>query len=449
MAFESLADKLQNVFKNLRGKGRLTEADVKAALKEVKMALLEADVSFKVVKQFISSVQERAIGQDVLESLTTGQMVIKIVNEELVKLMGSETTEIALKPQNEITVIMMIGLQGAGKTTTTAKLAGKFKAKGRKPLLAACDVYRPAAIKQLQVNGEKVGVPVFTMGDNQNPVNIAKAAVEHARKEGMNLVFLDTAGRLQIDESMMDELVNIKEAVEVDQTILVVDAMTGQDAVNVAGSFNDKIGVDGVILTKLDGDTRGGAALSIRHMTQKPIKFIGVGEKMNDFEIFHPDRMANRILGMGDVLSLIEKAQEAIDEKEAKELGQKMMENDFTYDDYLTAMEQMKKLGSLSKIIDMIPGVPKEMKEIDFDAGEKQLSRVKAIIYSMTAKERKNPKLIVGSSSRKKRIAMGSGTSLQEVNKLIKGHEMMRKQMRQMKSLTKKSKKGLFGKLPF
>ena len=279
MAFESLADKLQNVFKNLRGKGRLTEADVKAALKEVKMALLEADVSFKVVKQFISSVQERAIGQDVLESLTPGQMVIKIVNEELVKLMGSETTEIALKPQNEITVIMMIGLQGAGKTTTTAKLAGKFKAKGRKPLLAACDVYRPAAIKQLQVNGEKVGVPVFTMGDDQNPVNIAKAAVEHARKEGMNLVFLDTAGRLQIDESMMDELVNIKEAVEVDQTILVVDAMTGQDAVNVAGSFNDKIGVDGVILTKLDGDTRGGAALSIRAVTGKPILYVGMGEK--------------------------------------------------------------------------------------------------------------------------------------------------------------------------
>ena len=302
MAFESLADKLQNVFKNLRGKGRLTEADVKAALKEVKMALLEADVSFKVVKQFISSVQERAIGQDVLESLTPGQMVIKIVNEELVKLMGSETTEIALKPQNEITVIMMIGLQGAGKTTTTAKLAGKFKAKGRKPLLAACDVYRPAAIKQLQVNGEKVGVPVFTMGDNQNPVNIAKAAVEHARKEGMNLVFLDTAGRLQIDESMMDELVNIKEAVEVDQTILVVDAMTGQDAVNVAGSFNDKIGVDGVILTKLDGDTRGGAALSIRAVTGKPILYVGMGEKLSDLEQFYPDRMASRILGMGDIL---------------------------------------------------------------------------------------------------------------------------------------------------
>ena len=330
MAFESLADKLQNVFKNLRGKGRLTEADVKAALKEVKMALLEADVSFKVVKQFISSVQERAIGQDVLESLTPGQMVIKIVNEELVKLMGSETTEIALKPQNEITVIMMIGLQGAGKTTTTAKLAGKFKAKGRKPLLAACDVYRPAAIKQLQVNGEKVGVPVFTMGDNQNPVNIAKAAVEHARKEGMNLVFLDTAGRLQIDESMMDELVNIKEAVEVDQTILVVDAMTGQDAVNVAGSFNDKIGVDGVILTKLDGDTRGGAALSIRAVTGKPILYVGMGEKLSDLEQFYPDRMASRILGMGDILSLIEKAESQVDEEKAKELDTyKQNEADF------------------------------------------------------------------------------------------------------------------------
>ena len=329
MAFESLADKLQNVFKNLRGKGRLTEADVKAALKEVKMALLEADVSFKVVKQFISSVQERAIGQDVLESLTPGQMVIKIVNEELVKLMGSETTEIALKPQNEITVIMMIGLQGAGKTTTTAKLAGKFKAKGRKPLLAACDVYRPAAIKQLQVNGEKVGVPVFTMGDNQNPVNIAKAAVEHARKEGMNLVFLDTAGRLQIDESMMDELVNIKEAVEVDQTILVVDAMTGQDAVNVAGSFNDKIGVDGVILTKLDGDTRGGAALSIRAVTGKPILYVGMGEKLSDLEQFYPDRMASRILGMGDILSLIEKAEFEVSEEKAKEMSQKLRKAEF------------------------------------------------------------------------------------------------------------------------
>ena len=321
MAFESLADKLQNVFKNLRGKGRLTEADVKTALKEVKMALLEADVSFKVVKQFISSVQERAVGQDVLTSLTPGQMVIKIVNEELVKLMGSETTEIALKPQNEITVIMMIGLQGAGKTTTTAKLAGKFKAKGRNPMLAACDIYRPAAIKQLQVNGEKVGVPVFSMGENNSPVNIAKAAVEHAKKEGCNLVFLDTAGRLQIDEAMMEELVQIKEAVHVDQTILVVDAMTGQDAVNVAGSFNDKIGVDGVILTKLDGDTRGGAALSIRSVTGRPILYVGMGEKLSDLEQFYPDRMASRILGMGDILSLIEKAEFEVSEEKAKELG--------------------------------------------------------------------------------------------------------------------------------
>ena len=288
MAFESLADKLQNVFKNLRGKGRLTEADVKAALKEVKMALLEADVNFKVVKQFVNSVQERAVGQDVLTSLTPGQMVVKIVNEELIKLMGSETTELALKPQNEITVIMMIGLQGSGKTTTTAKLAGKFKAKGRKPLLVACDVYRPAAIKQLQINGEKVGVPVFSMGENQNPVDIAKAAIEHAKKEGLNLVFLDTAGRLQIDEAMMEELVNIKNAISVDQSILVVDAMTGQDAVNVAGSFNEKIGVDGVILTKLDGDTRGGAALSIRAVTGRPILYVGMGEKLSDLEQFYP-----------------------------------------------------------------------------------------------------------------------------------------------------------------
>ena len=302
MAFESLADKLQNVFKNLRGKGRLTEADVKAALKEVKMALLEADVNFKVVKQFVNSVQERAVGQDVLTSLTPGQMVVKIVNEELIKLMGSETTELALKPQNEITVIMMIGLQGSGKTTTTAKLAGKFKAKGRKPLLVACDVYRPAAIKQLQINGEKVGVPVFSMGENQNPVDIAKAAIEHAKKEGLNLVFLDTAGRLQIDEAMMEELVNIKNAISVDQSILVVDAMTGQDAVNVAGSFNEKIGVDGVILTKLDGDTRGGAALSIRAVTGRPILYVGMGEKLSDLEQFYPERMASRILGMGDIL---------------------------------------------------------------------------------------------------------------------------------------------------
>lgn len=430
MAFESLADKLQNVFKNLRGKGRLTEADVKAALKEVKMALLEADVSFKVVKQFISSVQERAIGQDVLESLTPGQMVIKIVNEELVKLMGSETTEIALKPQNEITVIMMIGLQGAGKTTTTAKLAGKFKAKGRKPLLAACDVYRPAAIKQLQVNGEKVGVPVFTMGDNQNPVNIAKAAVEHARKEGMNLVFLDTAGRLQIDESMMDELVNIKEAVEVDQTILVVDAMTGQDAVNVAGSFNDKIGVDGVILTKLDGDTRGGAALSIRAVTGKPILYVGMGEKLSDLEQFYPDRMASRILGMGDILSLIEKAEAEIDQEKAKELGQKLKKAEFDYNDFLEQMRQVKKMGGMSSILGMMPGMS-QLKDVDID--EKAMDRVEAIILSMTPKERSNPGIL--NLSRKQRIAKGAGVPISEVNRIVKQFDQMKKMMKQLPGL--------------
>ena len=317
MAFESLSEKLQNVFKNLRGKGRLTEADVKAALKEVKMALLEADVNFKVVKQFINSVSERAIGQDVLTSLTPGQMVIKIVNEEMVSLIGSDTTEIDLLPSNEITVIMMAGLQGAGKTTTTAKLAGKFKQKGRKPLLVACDVYRPAAIKQLQVNGEKQGVPVFSMGDKQNPVDIAKAAVEHARANGFNVVILDTAGRLHVDEDMMEELQNIKAAVDVHQTILVVDAMTGQDAVNVAKTFNDVVEVDGVILTKMDGDTRGGAALSIRAVTGKPILYVGMGEKLSDLEQFYPDRMASRILGMGDVLSLIEKAEANIDAEAA------------------------------------------------------------------------------------------------------------------------------------
>ena len=442
MAFEGLADKLQETFKKLRGKGKLNEKDIKEAMREVKLALLEADVNFKVVKTFVKNVSEKCVGSEVLESLTPAQQVIKIVNDELTELMGGSESKINFSSVGP-TIIMLVGLQGAGKTTMAGKLALQLrKDKNKKPLLVACDIYRPAAIKQLEVVGKQIDIPVFQMGDKISPVQIAKEGIKHARENGNNVVIIDTAGRLHIDK-------DVKAEVNPSEILLVVDSMTGQDAVNVAETFNEALDISGVILTKLDGDTRGGAALSIRHMTQKPIKFIGVGEKMNDFEIFHPDRMANRILGMGDVLSLIEKAQEAIDEKEAKELGQKMMENDFTYDDYLTAMEQMKKLGSLSKIIDMIPGVPKEMKEIDFDAGEKQLSRVKAIIYSMTAKERKNPKLIVGSSSRKKRIAMGSGTSLQEVNKLIKGHEMMRKQMRQMKSLTKKSKKGLFGKLPF
>ena len=449
MAFEGLADKLQETFKKLRGKGKLSEKDIKEAMREVKLALLEADVNFKVVKTFVKNVSEKCVGSEVLESLTPAQQVIKIVNDELTDLMGGSESKINFSSVGP-TVIMLVGLQGAGKTTMAGKLALQLrKDKNKRPLLVACDIYRPAAIKQLEVVGKQIDIPVFQMGDKISPVQIAKEGIKYGRENGNNVVIIDTAGRLHIDEELMTELKDVKAEVNPSEILLVVDSMTGQDAVNVAETFNESLDISGVILTKLDGDTRGGAALSIRHMTQKPIKFIGVGEKMNDFEVFHPDRMASRILGMGDVLSLIEKAQEAIDEKEAKELGQKMMENDFTYDDYLTAMEQMKKLGSLSKIIDMIPGVPKEMKEIDFDAGEKQLARVKAIIYSMTPKERKNPKLIVGSSSRKKRIANGSGTSLQEVNKLIKGHEMMRKQMKQMKSLTKKSKKGLFGKLPF
>ncbi len=437
MAFESLSDKLQNIFKNLRGKGRLSEADVKAALKEVKMALLEADVSFKVVKQFIKTVQERAIGQDVLNSLTPGQMVIKIVNEELVSLMGSETTEIALKPSNEITVIMMAGLQGAGKTTTTAKIAGKLKAKGRKPLLAACDVYRPAAIKQLQINGEKQGVPVFSMGEHHSPVNIAKAAVEHARKEGMNVVILDTAGRLHVDEEMMEELVAIKEAVEVSQTILVVDAMTGQDAVNVAGMFNEKIGIDGVILTKLDGDTRGGAALSIRSVTGKPILYIGMGEKLSDLEQFYPDRMASRILGMGDILSLIEKAELEVDQEKAKELSQKLRKAEFDFNDFLDQMQQVKKMGGMTSILGMMPGMG-QLKDADVD--EKAMDRVEAIILSMTEKERANPAIL--NPSRKQRIARGAGVDISEVNRIVKQFEQMKKMMKQLPGMMGGKKKG-------
>ena len=449
MAFEGLGEKLQNTFKKLRGKGKITEKDIKEAMREVKLALLEADVNFKVVKTFVKNVSEKCVGSEVLESLTPAQQVIKIVNDELTDLMGGSESKLEFAGVGP-TVIMLVGLQGAGKTTMCGKLALQLrKNHNKKPLLVACDIYRPGAIKQLEVVGKQIDVPVFQMGDKVSAVEIATEGIKHARENGNNVVIIDTAGRLHIDEALMTELEDVKQAVNPSEILLVVDSMTGQDAVNVAENFNNSLDLTGVILTKLDGDTRGGAALSIRHMTSKPIKFIGVGEKMSDFEVFHPDRMASRILGMGDVLSLIEKAQEAIDEKEAKELGQKMMENDFTYDDYLTAMEQMKKLGSLSKIMEMIPGVPKEMKDIDFDASEKQLGRVKAIIYSMTPKERRNPKLLAGSSSRKKRIAKGSGTSLQEVNKLIKGHEMMRKQMKQMKSLTKKSKKGLFGKLPF
>ena len=450
MAFESLSDKLQNIFKNLRGKGKLTEADVKVALKEVKMALLEADVNFKVVKKFVKSVEERAIGSEVMTSLTPGQMVIKIVNEEMVSLMGSETTEIKLKPQNEITVIMMTGLQGAGKTTTTAKIAGKLKAKGRKPLLVGCDIYRPAAIEQLKINGEKQGVEVFSMGTGHKPVNIAKAAIEHASKNGHNVVIIDTAGRLHIDEDMMDELIEIKENIEIDQILLIVDSMTGQDAVNVSSTFDEKIGIDGVILTKMDGDTRGGAALSIRAVTGKPILYVGMGEKLSDLEQFYPDRMASRILGMGDVLTLIEKAEAIVDEEKAKELEKKFRKAEFGFDDYLEQMQQIKKMGSFEEILGMIPGMGDQLKGAQMP-DEKQISRIEAIIYSMTPEERSNPSIL--NVSRKSRIAKGAGVDIAEVNRLVKQHEQSKKMMKQLTGMMggkgmKGGKKGRF-RLPF
>ena len=454
MAFDSLTEKLQNVFKNLRSKGRLTEDDVKAALREVKMALLEADVNFKVVKNFVKSVQERAVGQDVMNGLNPGQMVIKIVNDELVNLMGSETTEIKLQPGSQKTVIMMMGLQGAGKTTTTAKLAGKFKLKGKKPLLVACDVYRPAAIKQLQINGEKQGVEVFSMGENQKPANIAKAALEHAEKNGNNVIILDTAGRLHIDEEMMEELQEIKNTIEVHQSILVVDAMTGQDAVNVAENFNEKIGIDGVIVTKLDGDTRGGAALSIKDVTGCPILYVGMGEKLSDLEQFYPDRMASRILGMGDVLSLIEKAGEEIDEEQARKMTEKLKKSQFDFEDYLESMKQMRKMGGLGSIMNMLPGLggmgglgKGKMPDIDADDAEQKMAKVEAIIYSMTIKERQNPDIIT--PQRKRRIAAGAGVDISEVNKMMKQFEQMRKMMKTFPGMMGgKGKKGKF-KMPF
>ena len=431
MAFDSLSEKLQNVFKSLRSKGRLTEDDVKTALKEVKLALLEADVNFRVVKQFVKDVQERAVGQDVMNGLNPGQMVIKIVNEEMVKLMGSETTEISFQPGKALTVIMMVGLQGAGKTTTTAKLAGKLKQKGKKSLLAACDVYRPAAIEQLKINGQKQGVEVFEMGDKEKPANIAKAAVEYAKKNEFNVLFIDTAGRLHVDEEMMAELVEIKAATEAFQTILVVDAMTGQDAVNVAETFDEKIGIDGVVLTKLDGDTRGGAALSIRAVTGKPILYAGMGEKLSDLEQFYPDRMASRILGMGDVLTMIEKAQENIDEEAAKKIEQKMRKNQFDYEMYLESMSQMKKMGGMSAMMSMMPGMGLgKMPDVDTEAAEKQMARTEAIIQSMTIEERQNPKLM--NPSRKHRIAKGAGVDIAEVNRLVKQFEQMQKMMKKM-----------------
>ena len=448
MAFESLTDKLQNVFKNLRSKGRLTEEDVKTALKEVKMALLEADVNFKVVKQFVKSVEARAVGADVLNGLNPGQMVIKIVNEEMVSLMGSETTEITMQPGKSITVIMMCGLQGAGKTTTTAKIAGKVKLKGKKPLLVACDVYRPAAIKQLQVNGEKQQVDVFSMGENHKPVNIAKAAIEHAQKNGHNVVILDTAGRLHIDEEMMEELIGIKENVEVHQTLLVVDAMTGQDAVHVAKDFDEKVGVDGVILSKMDGDSRGGAALSIKAVTGKPILYIGMGEKLSDLEQFYPDRMANRILGMGDVLTLIEKAQQNIDidEDKEKEMAARMKKGKFDFEDYLESMKQMRNMGGLSGILSMMPGMGSKMADIESAVDEKQLARMEAIVLSMTPQERQNPKLL--NPSRKGRIAKGAGVDIAVVNRFIKQFEQSQKMMKQIPGMMGGKKgRGMFGGL--
>ncbi len=430
MAFESLTDKLQNVFKNLRSKGRLTEEDVKAALKEVKMALLEADVNFKVVKGFINTVSERAVGSEVLESLLPAQQIVKIVNEELINLMGTTQAKLEIAPKPP-TVVMMVGLQGAGKTTHSGKIAGLYKKQGKNPLLVACDVYRPAAIKQLQIVGEKLDIPVYAEEKNQKPVSIAKNALDYAKKHGHDMVFIDTAGRLHVDEVLMKELQDIKSAVSPIEILLVVDAMLGQDAVNVAESFNEMLEITGVVLTKLDGDTRGGAALSVRYVTGKPIKFVGTGEKLDTIEPFHPDRMASRILGMGDVLSLIEKAEEAFDQKKAQELEKKMRESTFTLTDYLEQLAQLKRMGSLESVMGMIPGMNTgAMKDAKIDEG--MLVKTEAIILSMTKKERINPDIIT--SSRKKRIASGSGTSVEDINRLLKQFDQMKKMMKQMTS---------------
>lgn len=449
MAFESLTEKLQNVFKGLRSKGRLSEADVKAALREVKMALLEADVNFKVVKQFINSVQERAVGSDVMNGLNPGQMVIKIVNEEMTALMGSETTELKLQPGQAHTVIMMCGLQGAGKTTTTAKIAGKLKLKGKKSLLVAADVYRPAAIDQLKINGEKQGVDVFSIDGCMDPVKISKEAVEYADKNGYQVIIIDTAGRLQIDDSMMNELIDIKKAVDVHQTLLVVDAMTGQEAVNVAETFNNLIGIDGIVLSKMDGDARGGAALSAKAVTNKPILFVGMGEKLSDLEQFYPDRMASRILGMGDVLTLIEKASEEldIDEDKERDMMGRLKKGKFDFDDYLESMNQMKKMGGLSSVLGMMPGLSMGIKTQDIESAvdDKKLSRTEAIVLSMTKAERKNPKLL--NPSRKHRIAKGAGVDISEVNRLVKQFEQTQKMMKQMPNMFG-GKKGRF-RMPF
>ena len=447
MAFESLTERLQNVFKNLKGKGRLTEEDVKQALREVKMALLEADVNFKVVKQFVKSIEEKAVGADVLNGLNPGQMVIKFVHEELISLMGSETTEIKMQPGKSTTVIMMCGLQGAGKTTTTAKIAGKLVKKGKKPLLVACDVYRPAAIKQLQVNGQKQGVEVFSMGDNHSPVNIAKAAIEYAAKNKNNVVILDTAGRLHVDEDMMQELEQIKQEITVHQTLLVVDAMTGQDAVNVANEFHKRLEVDGVVLTKMDGDARGGAALSVKAVTGIPILYVGMGEKLADLEQFYPDRMASRILGMGDVLTLIDKAQETIDisEEKSKDMAHRFKKGKFDFEDYLESMKQMRKMGGIASILSMMPGMGTKAADIEAMIDEKQLARMEAIVLSMTPEERRKPKLL--NPSRKHRIAKGAGVDIAVVNRFVKQFEQSQKMMKQMPGLMG-GRKGKF-KFPF
>lgn len=450
MAFEGLASKLQETLKKLRGKGKLSEKDIKDAMREVKLALLEADVNYKVVKDFIKNISEKCLGGEVLQSLTPGQQVVKIVNEELTSLMGNSESGIKFASSG-LTIIMLVGLQGAGKTTVAGKLALQLRNKNKKPLLAACDIYRPAAIKQLQVVGKQIDIPVFSMGDKVSPVDISKGAIEYAKNNGLNVVIIDTAGRLHIDEELMNELKDVKENVNPDEILLVVDSMTGQDAVNVANSFNDQLDVSGVILTKLDGDTRGGAALSIKAMTDKPIKFVGLGEKMSDFEVFHPDRMASRILGMGDVLSLIEKAKQSIDEDEAKKIGSRMMSQEFNLEDFLASMKQMKKMGPISKLLEMVPGMNnKELQGIDLSGSEKEMMKIEAIISSMTLKERRSATLVSGSPSRKKRIAQGSGTTVQQVNKIIKDFENMKKMMKQMKGMQKSfGKKGMMGKLPF
>ncbi len=445
MVFESLAEKLQNTLGKLKSKGKLSEKDIDAAMREVKLALLEADVNFKVVKDFIKATKERAIGSDVMDSLTPGQQVIKVVNEELTDLMGKTESKIefASKPP---TIIMMSGLQGAGKTTTSAKLGGLLKKKGKRPLLVACDVYRPAAIKQLQVLGEQLDLPVFSMGDKQDPVNIAKASVEHAKKNGNDVVIIDTAGRLHIDEKLMGELASIESEVKPDEILLVVDAMTGQDAVTVSETFNEMLTISGVVLTKLDGDARGGAALSIRAVTKKPIKFVGMGEKLTDLETFHPDRMASRILGMGDVLSLIEKAQENIDTDKAMELEKKLRTQEFTFEDFLDQLQQVKNMGPMNEILGMIPGInSKQLKGLD--VGEKDFNKLEAIIHSMTGEERRNPTIIGG--SRRKRIASGSGSSIQDVNKLLKQFKETKKMMKKFGDMEKTMKKKGGLNLPF